>query len=66
MIIQFRLSDAQQKRFDAWVKELPAAPTGAAGGRLTYMITPTGLGTIYEVKDVVTLRSIDLTEYDEW
>lgn len=66
MILRFQVTHEQQKRFDEWVKQLPTAPTGAAGGRLTYKITPTGLGTVYEVEDSVTGRTINLTDYDSW
>ncbi len=37
---------------------------GAIGGGLTYMFTPTGLGTIKTVVEAHTGEKLDLTDYD--
>lgn len=38
---------------------------GAIGGALTYMFTPTGIGTFITVKHSGTEETINLTNYDE-
>jgi len=39
---------------------------GAVGGALTYMFTPTNLGTVVKVEDGFTGEKIDLTDYEDW
>ena len=38
--------------------------TGATGGDLTYLITPTSIGVIIKVRYNPTTEIIDLTDYD--
>lgn len=40
--------------------------TGAIGGRFTFMFTPNSIGIGVRVKDAVTERELDLSEYDNW
>jgi hypothetical protein len=39
---------------------------GAIGSTLTYMFTPTSIGTIVKVVHGVTKAELDLTDYDWW
>ena len=39
---------------------------GVSGGNLTYLITPTSIGTVFNVSDSITGENIDLTDYDNW
>lgn len=40
--------------------------TGASGGDLTYMFTPTSLGIVVKVKYGLTEEIIDLSDYENW
>jgi hypothetical protein len=40
--------------------------TGAIGGSVTYMFTPTSIGLVTKVKYGLTDEIIDLTDYDSW
>lgn len=62
----FTLTKEQAYKVLVWAETLPTADTGAAGGRFTYSFTPTRLGTIIVVEDVITKNKIDVTDYDEW
>jgi hypothetical protein len=35
-------------------------------GRYSFVVTPTSIGTVFEVEDRVTKKSIDLTDYSTW
>lgn len=39
---------------------------GAIGGGLTYSFTPTSLGTVVVVKEMITGEEINLTDFDSW
>jgi len=65
-MIQFALSEKEEKLFRAWESNLPDAPTGAIGGRITFMFTPTSIGMVTKAKDCITDLEIDLTDYSEW
>lgn len=39
---------------------------GAIGGRFTYCFTPTSLGTVIKVKDYISKKEIDVSDYDSW
>lgn len=43
----------------------PVSPTGAIGGRVTYHLTPTGIGTVVKVTCACGAEE-DLTNYDLW
>lgn len=64
--MRFELTDEQKRKVWEWANSLPEADTGAAGGRLTYMFTPTGLGVVLVVQDEITKQTINLTDYNEW
>ena len=59
----FRLDKNQIVLFETWRKEVLKTnePQTAAGGRFTFMFTPTTIGTIVTVEDAVTKRKLDLT-----
>lgn len=39
---------------------------GAIGGGLTYSFTPNGIGTTVKVKESITGKELDLTDYESW
>lgn len=68
----FGLSKEEQIKFNKWIqkhnkkcKYSDSMKTGAIGGRLTYMFTPTSLGVITKVKCACG-EEIDLTDTDLW
>jgi hypothetical protein len=62
----FQLSDEERAKIQKWVDELPPGPTGATGGRLTYLFTPTTIGTVVVVRDNWSKLEIDVTDYESW
>ncbi len=44
----------------------PQPYTGTMGGIYTYIFTPTGVGQIVRLKNLMTNEEINLTEYDLW
>lgn len=40
--------------------------TGAIEGAVTYMFTPTSIGTVIKVKYGLTEETIDLSDYENW
>lgn len=65
-LISVELNDQQEKQLSEWMGKLPEAYTGAIGGRIEYIITPTGLGLIIKVRDAVTKSQLDLTDHSDW
>ena len=65
---KFELVDSEIKKFEKWKKKQkkkdPFMPT--AGESWTFMLTPTGIGTVVEVKDQTTGDVLDLTDWDLW
>jgi hypothetical protein len=65
---KFELDELEIEKFQSWKKNQkeknPAFPT--AGERWTFMFTPTGLGTIIQVKDNETDEILDLTDWDNF
>lgn len=68
----FTLNEKEQEDFKKWLKKhdrtckySDSMKTGAIGGRLTYMFTPTSLGVITKVKCACG-EKIDLTDTDLW
>lgn len=47
-----------------WEKGIPYA--GAIGGGLSYIFTPTSIGTSVRVKSAFTNNELDVTDYGEW
>lgn len=66
-MIEFaHLTEAQYLKYREWMDSRPVKAEGATGGRITYQITPTTLGTVIKVIDNCTQDSLDLTEYEHW
>ncbi len=56
-----------QKKLSEWFSSIDFNRyTGAIGGRFTYMMTPTSIGTVFKVRDNLTLDEIDVTNYKDW
>jgi hypothetical protein len=62
----FEISDEQLNKIKSWTDTHQSCYTGAIGGRYTYCFSPTSLGVILNVKDIVTGNEIDVTEYSDW
>ena len=62
-MIFFKLTKDQLNKIQEWEKFLPQAEEG---GRFTYSFTPTSLGVILVVSDVITGKKLDVTEYEYW
>ncbi len=62
--MMFSLDERQTQALNEWVKTLPEAYAGAIGGRLTFSFTPTSLGTVVKVRDGISDKEVDLTDYD--
>ena len=65
MKLEYQFTERQEQKIIAWQSELPPF-TGAIGGRFSYTIQPTKLGQVVKVKDIVSGREIDVTEYEAW
>lgn len=78
---QIYVPDPADPRIVSWLQKLkqeimkngPKDPMGedepyygACGGGLTYEITPTSLGTVVVVRETVTGKGLNLTDYDAW
>ena len=64
-MVEFKLTEDQYKLFLNWSKDHKASKD-ALGTQYTFSFTPTGLGTIVKVSDLVSKTTIDLTEYNLW
>ena len=64
--MKFELTDEQLRKMYAWRRNHEDVYEGAIGGRYIFMFTPTSLGIVTKVKDVVTESEIDLSDYDQW
>lgn len=63
----FKLTKEQNKKLNKWLNENnPDAYSGAIGGRITYMFTPTSLGLAVQAQDNLTKEILDLTDYEDW
>lgn len=49
-----------------WMLDENTPYEGAIGGGLTYMFTPTGIGTFVSVKHSLTDEVLDLNDYSEF
>jgi hypothetical protein len=63
MNITIELSEEQQSRLLQWQSSHAEKYTGALGGRYTFKVTPTSIGNLIKVSDIVTHEELDLTEY---
>jgi hypothetical protein len=61
----FVLSASDNEKFETWVKDHTAS-RDVLGTQYTFSFTPTGLGLITTVTNLVTNAILDLTEYDNW
>ena len=66
----FTLSDVEQERAHKWLAEHTCLftkehSTGASGGRISYIFTPTSLGTCIQVKCACG-ADIDITDISDW
>jgi len=69
MPISFTLTDEQSRKIQDWKMEIEAAErrsVGAIGGRYTYEFSPTSLGVVEKVRDSLTNKVLDVTEYGDW
>jgi hypothetical protein len=78
----FQISEKDWERIRAWQQEIDAkvkeqqkgtsdehrdmAYYGAIGGAYTYSFTPTGMGTVVKVTNVLTGDVLDITDYEDW
>ena len=62
----FHIDKDQKKKITEWYETLPKCYAGAIGGRLTYKFTVTSIGTVLRVKDSITGKEIDVTDYAGW
>jgi hypothetical protein len=63
----FVISDEELKKIDEWMNENGRnLSSGAIGGRYSYCFSPTSLGVVFVVKDDLTGKKLDLTDYDSW
>ena len=65
----FSLTELQLKELYKWIADREQESSeifGAIGGRYTYSFTSTSLGIIIVVKDNLTQKEINLTDYDSW
>jgi hypothetical protein len=75
MLPKFFLTDIQTEKYEKWRKTLPKKDFGAAGGgtsfyftlegKITFKITPTGIGIVFEVKSKEGFE-IDITDWDNF
>ena len=65
---KFELDKEEIKKFETWSnkqkKRDSSIPT--LGERFTFLFTPTGLGTVVEVRDNKLKETINLTDYESW
>lgn len=68
----FLFTEEDREKLNSWLathnKECRYADpckTGAIGGRLTYLFTPTSLGLITKVRCACG-KTVDLTDYESW
>ncbi len=64
--IRFALTEEQTQRLRDWSASRPFIGAGAIGGRYTYQFTPTNIGLIIKIEDVLGKETLDLTDYEDW
>ena len=62
------LDDKESSKISEWIKERrkDGRPEGCIGGRFTYKITHTTLGTVVIVVDNITKEELDISNYEDW
>jgi hypothetical protein len=61
----FEITDEQTKKVEQW-DQCKGKPSGAIGGRLSYIFTPTSLGVAVTVSCAICQQELDLTDYGRW
>lgn len=67
--MKFELDHKQVKAYDSFMERCyneDNTSTGAIGGRFSISFTCTSLGMIVKVKDCVTKKEQNLTNFDDW
>jgi hypothetical protein len=64
--MNFKIDDITLDKINKWIKTLPENPSGAIGGRFSYIFTMTSLGLIIQVQDNTSEEKKDFTDYSEW
>jgi len=64
---RFVLTEDIQKQYDDYIAECEKiADHTAIGGRYSYVVTPTSLGTAVMIEDSISKKVLDLTDYNTW
>lgn len=63
--LTFGLTRDQSSQFAEWSKHHTSSGD-ALGTQYTFSFTPTGLGTVAEVTNLITNETLDLTDYKSW
>jgi hypothetical protein len=66
MTMNFKLTEEQVIKIEDWKKTLPVAATGAIGGRIEYSFVMTHIGVVAKVRDLVSQKELDITDYTTW
>ena len=70
--MNFKITEKDCEKLDIWRDEQDSkvreknSNYGAMGGGYTFMFTPTNLGMIIKVKNVLTGDTVDLTDWDDF
>jgi len=68
-MVNFEINETSWKQYIIWSKEhdktCPYVKTGSAGGRISFVFTPNGLGIEISVKCACG-KFIDITDTSEW
>lgn len=67
--MEFCLTEEEENKYRSWLKEhnkiCPIKYSGAIGGKISFLFTPTSLGVITQV--ICSCREkINLTDYEGW
>jgi len=64
--MKFEIDEDGLRQIKEWKKTLPPGRYGCIGGRISYTFTPTGLGVITVVKDGMSGKEINITDFENW
>ncbi len=62
--MRFELTEEQYGKYEEWADHCDTY-AGAIGGRLSFVFTPTGLGTCLQVKCICG-EKLELTNTEDW
>lgn len=63
----FRIDNIQKREVDTFFKEHHSCYTNSiSGGLISYIFTPSGIGTIIQIKCNVCNKIKDLTNFNNW